>query len=149
MLHIKIDVENSVDNKSNCIKDVEKQFEKIVITGTEAERQAIELVENGKYLDSYSYIDRFGYKLPITELSTGCKTILCVLNTPNQWIDTIESGINAVSVLISICKEGKIIVNDFQTEFITADLNTDIDVELNGLIFHDYDELNDYIVNNV
>lgn len=148
MLHIKIDVENSVD-KSNCIKDVEKQFEKIVITGTEAERQAIELVENGKYLDSYSYIDRFGYKLPITELSTGCKTILCVLNTPNQWIDTIESGINAVSVLISICKEGKIIVNDFQTEFITADLNTDIDVELNGLIFHDYDELNDYIVNNV
>lgn len=148
MLHIKIDIDNSID-KSNCINDVEEQFEHIRITGTESERKAIELLEQGQYLDEYSFIDRFGYKLPITNLSTGCKTILCVLNTPDKWINTIACGLNAVSILISLCKDGKIIVNDFQVTFMTFGLNKDIDVEINGHRFYDYDELNDYIENEV
>ena len=144
MLQIKLDINNQL-GQLDCIADVEELFKKIKITGKPEERRAIELLEQGRYLDENGFIDRFGYKLRLSELSTGCKAILCVLNTPDQWIDTKECGLNAISVMISLCRDGKIIIHDLDSKLKTYGLNKEICVAIDGRVFTDYDSFNEYI----
>lgn len=92
------------------ITDIEALFKQIRIKGTEEEKAVIAKIEQGKYNDDNSFIDRFGYKLYLSELSTGCKAALCVINKPDIQINLIECGINALDVILSTCKKGSIII---------------------------------------
>lgn len=144
MLHLKF--KDSCDIPScEIVRDNEILFATTKLTGLVEEKEAIRLLEEGEWLDPYSFIDRFGYKLPVNFLSMGCKTILNVLHNPEQWIDTLECGWNAISVLISICREGKIIVDDQGVSLMTYGLNTDIEVEVDGRVFRNTDDLNRYL----
>lgn len=141
MLHLIID-ENNIEDKT----DIEELFKVIQLKGTKLERKVIELIEHGTYNDSESFIDRFGYKLYNSELSTGCKAALCVINRPDTKINLIECGTNAIDIILSICNEGIVVIQDRGITIQDFSENS-IDVQLDKFKFTTIDRLNYYIFN--
>lgn len=132
------------DENKKAYLNIEGLFSSINLTGNAKEKRVIELIEKGKYNDSASFIDRFGVKLPISELSAGCKTALCIINNPNIEIDTQECGINAVDVIVSLLREGNIAIQDRDITFVDYDGDT-IDVQLDGYKFTSVERFNYYL----
>lgn len=145
MLKIYLDI-CDVPKDVSIINDVEKEFAKTKIKGYDIERNLIKYIEKGTFLDEYSFIDRFGYKLRITELSTGCKAALCVQHCPDSVVDLIECGLNARDVIVSICKNGSVLLHGIDVT-IADYVTSNIDVQCNGYIFNTIDRLNYYIKN--
>lgn len=129
------------------ITDIEALFKQIRIKGTEEEKAVIAKIEQGKYNDDNSFIDRFGYKLYLSELSTGCKAALCVINKPNMQINLIECGINALDVILSTCKNGSIIMRERGVTIKDYSEDGRIEVELDGYLFTTVERLNYYLFN--
>lgn len=142
---LKIFIDDSTDNM--CNTDIELLFKTITITGTDEERGIISKIEQGEYNDSVSFIDRFGFKLYLTELSTGCKAALCVLNKPDILINLRECGINALDVIITTCKTGNVIIRDRGITINDYSDDGNIEVELDDYVFTTVDRLNHYIFN--
>lgn len=109
MLHIYF--RELFDREENIIIDSEVAFRLITLRGTNLERTLISEIEQGSYVDSAFFIDRFGYKLPISELSTGCKTALVVANSPDRVVDLAECGNNARDAIIRNVKNGRILLS--------------------------------------
>lgn len=128
----------------NVVRNVEEQFAKITLAGSKIERELISKIEKATYNDEYSYIDRFGFKLYNTELSTGCKAALCVVNCPELVIDLIECGLNARDIIIGLCKEGKVLIQENGVS-ITKYFDEPIDVEIDNYRITSVDRLNKYI----
>ena len=145
MLHIHLRGYNSLSTYPNIINDVEEAFGRISLHGSNEEKTLLKVIEQADYYDEMSFIDRFGNKRSTQDLSTGCKASLVVLNNPDIWVDTKECGLNATSAIIGTCKNGKIVINDFQCKFITYNVDKNINVEFDNKIFTDYDTFNDYI----
>lgn len=125
--------------------DIEALFKQIRVKGTEEEKAVISKIEQGKYNDDNSFIDRFGYKLYLSELSTGCKAALCVLNKPDMQINLIECGINALDVILSICKNGSVIMRERGVTIKDYSEDGRIEVELDGYLFTTVERLNYYL----
>lgn len=140
MLTIFVDTVNS----NNIVRNVEEQFAKIKLTGSEIEKKLISAIEKGTYNDKYSFIDRFGYKLYNTELSTGCKAALCVVNCPELVIDLIECGLNARDLIIGLCKEGSILIQENGVTIVDY-FDEAIDVKVDDFRITSVDRLNKYI----
>lgn len=141
MLTIYIDKVNK--NKLDIVKDVEKEFMQLKIKGTEIEKKILMEIEQAQYNDSQSFIDRFGFKLHWTELSTGCKAALCVVNRPDKIIDLIECGNNARDIIVSICDAGNVLIKDTG---ITFKKHTEtICVKVDNYKISSIDRLNKYI----
>lgn len=136
------------DKHIPIVLDVEKEFAKLKIVGTETDRILIRAIENGEYVDDVSYIDRFGFKLPIDDLSTGCKAALCVENIPNKVISLLECGNNARDTIIRYCKQGAIVIRDNGRTISTVD-GVETQSVINGKRFDDIDQLNKYINNRI
>lgn len=94
------------------VHDVEEHFTRLKPSGTMLDRQLIQAVEEGRYLNYYSFIDRFGFKLRISELSTGCKAALCVANCPDKVIDLIECNMNAICCILRYATCGNVLIHD-------------------------------------
>lgn len=131
-------------NSSNIVKDIEEYFLTVKITGTEEERALIKGIDNGEYLDQNSFIDRFGFKLYISELSTGCKAALCVSSNKDLVFDLSECGKNAVDEIIKTCKNGNILVHELNSTINNYDRDS-IDVKLDNYEFTSIDRLNTFI----
>ncbi len=144
MLKLCIAESNSLETPKT---DIEALFKQIRIKGTNEEKAVISKIEQGKYNDDTSFIDRFGYKLYLSELSTGCKAALCVLNKPDMQIDLIECGINALDVILSICKSGSVIMRERGVTIKDYSEDGKIEVELDGYLFTTVDRLNYYLFN--
>lgn len=129
---------------NNLITNVEEQFAKVKLTGTKIEKELISKIERGTYNDESSFIDRFGYKLYNTEMSTGCKAALCVVNCPNLIIDLIECGLNARDIIIGLCKDGNILIKENGVTIVDY-FNTPIDVKIDNYKITSIDRLNKYI----
>ena len=136
------DVESISEN--NIIKDVEIGFLKCKFKGTELERKALNVIEHGEYLDEYSFIDRFGYKLYSKFISTGCKAAICVDNLPDKYIDTRECGDNAIAFIVSNFNKGNIIIGEQATPILCKE-SEKIDVIIDGINFTSIKELNEYL----
>lgn len=141
MLHLKI----SDDIKKEVNTDIEVEFMKFRLKDSMINRKIIEIIEKGKYNDEYSFIDRYGFKLYDSEMSTGCKAALCVANNPDKVFNLIECGINAQDVIITTLKEGNIIIRDRGITIVDYSTDGKIDVELDGYRFTNNDRLNYYI----
>lgn len=89
---LKILVRGIDEIPTNTIEDAEMAFDLITLTGDEVDRKLIHEVEGGRYLTPTEFIDRFGYKLPYSCMSTGCKAALAVHHTPNTPINCTEVG---------------------------------------------------------
>lgn len=151
MLHIKFNLDDIKPAKDfalddDFIVDVHRAFMSVRLTGTKEEREIIRVIEKGEYLDSMSFKDRFGFKLPIEALSSGSRAALCVLNFPDKVIDTRECGLNALGAIMNICNKGSIVVRDAQIKFPNPyfDCEHIIDVECCGIHFTDFYELNTF-----
>ena len=129
---------------NNLITNVEEQFAKVKLTGTKIEKEIISEIEHGTYNDEASFIDRFGFKLYNTEMSTGCKAALCVANCPDLIIDLIECGLNARDVIIGLCKDGNILIKENGVTIVDY-FNTPIDVKIDNYKITSVDRLNKYI----
>ena len=141
---LKLSIAESSANETP-ITDIEALFKQIRIKGTPEEKAVISKIEHGKYNDESSFIDRFGYKLYLSELSTGCKAALCVLNKPDLQINLIECGINALDVILTTCENGSIIMRERGVTIKDYSESGKIEVELDGYLFTTVERLNHYI----
>lgn len=144
MLKLSITEPNAQETQ---ITDIEALFRQIRIKGTAAESAIFSKIEHGKYNDENSFIDRFGYRLHLSELSTGCKAALCVLNNPDLQINLMECGINAIDVILTTCKYGSVIMRERGITIKDYSETGIIDVELDNYQFTTVERLNYYIFN--
>lgn len=144
MLKIYLD---DVPNNLNVIRDVEKQFASLNLQCTEKEKEIVEKIEGGNLVNATSFIDRFGYKLYTSELCTGCKAALCVLNFNDSVIDLVECGLNARDVIISLCDTGAILIDTNSATISDEYFRHDILVQVGSYLFSSLDRLNDYLFN--
>lgn len=145
-MNIYIKTEGKVSALKEVVTDVEKEFAQLKLKGTDLDRKLIEKIEQGKYVNSISYLDRFGYKLHYDDMSTGCKAALCVANEVEKIIDIVECGNNARDIIIALCKNGNILMED-NGMTISTQYGNEIDVVLDGYRFTQIDRLNQYISN--
>lgn len=141
-----------LDEPSNMsiIKDVELAFGKCNVPVNNITRQIIKEVENGELIDSNGFKDRYGYKLSISELSTGAKAAILVTLNPDKIINFSEVGDNCRDYVIKNFTSGMILIN-YPTVTIqyNKDEDTTIDVELFdvGLRFNNIERLVRYFRN--
>ena len=110
MLQIYTDVPNS-----NCIVSNDKEFElntayKILNSKDSKYRDYISKIENVRFdsLDNGYIISSItNESVPITDISTGCKTIINILVNPDKIVFAIECGKNYSDYIYAI-KDGKI-----------------------------------------
>lgn len=131
----------------NLVNDVEKQFAGIHLACTDKEKRFVKEIEKGTLIDSYSYIDRFGYKLYTSELSTGCKAALCVLNFPDKIINLAECGLNARDCIVSFCDLGAVLMDSNTITFSEQYTDEKISAAVDEYVFMSIDKLNKYIFN--
>lgn len=138
---------------SSAIIDVNEEIGKIKLNGSDIERNLIRTIEEGKYEDPMSFIDRYNCKLPKQDLSTGCKAGLVVCHRPNIGVTLVECGYNAISAILQFCRDGIVYAYEPDIPYVCFDtLKTSeaaIDVELNGKRFYNMKELNDYIHDDI
>jgi hypothetical protein len=110
MLNVYFDYSDCIDT-SKVVRNIEEVFSEIADVGTPDDKYFIEHIDKGKLADNLNFYDRFGRKLPNTELSTGCKVAISVSHRPDIIIDTQECGNNARDIILSHLKNGKIILH--------------------------------------
>ena len=114
MLHLH-DAEKAAlvqDNKISdfaVITDVEAAFGDVVLKDDETTKNLLYNIDKAKYLNEFYFIDRFGAKVSVLNLSTGCKAALCVHYLEVKIIDLKECGFNARDAILAFCKKGNII----------------------------------------
>lgn len=126
--------DDNIKFEKEVVRDVEREFARLRVKGTDLDKLLIEKIEKGKYNDVNSYIDRFGYKLHYEDMSTSCKAALCVVNLPDKIIDLIECGYNGRDTIIKFCSNGNIIMDD-NSLTISTQYGNDIDVKLDSYRF--------------
>ena len=77
------------------LEDIEIADAKPEIVVNDAVKNIIKAVDVGNMIDESTFEDRFGVRLYLSELSTGCKAAICVALMPDQMIDLQECGLNA------------------------------------------------------
>lgn len=129
---------------ADAIMDAEKAFAMSKLDGGEIDCMLIGEIEQGRYLSPTFFIDRFGAKLSMLHMSTGCKAALAVHHRPDLVINCIEAGVNALSELIKYCKNGSIIVANLPFAFDTWDVDN-IDVYYRGCRYTSFSRFADYM----
>lgn len=127
--------------------DVDAEFEKITISDGPIVRKIFEKLECGTFLTPRYFCDRFGYRISISNLSTGCKAALLTVFRPDMEINLNECGYNAIGCILNYVTEGSIVVSKnicFASVYYDDD-DLQCDVALNGYRFTDISKLNDYI----
>lgn len=94
------------------IEDVEKFFHNLKIDYNEVNATIIVELEQGELLKDVSgFIDRYGYKLRLKDISTGTKAVLCIANS-DAIIATKEVGAHHVDYILNNCKTGKVLIDN-------------------------------------
>lgn len=151
MLKLEFKIPEMGYNQKKMYSDIENEIRQMKVKDTLIVRRLIEEIEKGKYCDQYSFIDRFGFKIFINNMSTGCRAaLLMATNPPSYAVDLSELGLTAQDAIIRNCKEGHILVPErrdltFDSEFYT---DPPIDVEFDGFRFDSIRRLSNYIHND-
>lgn len=111
------------------ILDVETVFNEVGVTDCLEARLILKQVEQGEYLDKGRFVDRFGTKLYVDELSTGSKALLALIQCKDKVLNFNEVGIQALNLAITLFKEGYIFVNRYYGRLPD---NVDIDLVVNN-----------------
>ena len=142
-------LEEKPDSSLKCVDDVELYFQTGIKLNFDAvEENFIKLIDKGSLIKGNrgSFLDRFGNKLPLDYLSTGCKAALCVLYCGENVINLVECGINAQTVIVTELKDGCIFIPYHDDGFYRgSSFSKSIDVGLDGYRFTDLSRLNYYL----
>lgn len=137
----------STKEKYQTRTDINKMFDMIDVKGTEKERLALQLIDKATYKNELEVVDRFGDKISISNISTGCKAVIVILNS-KEPISTIECGMNALSVIFSLCDNGTIYVRDIWDKFPEVVSSDKVNIEIDGKKFESFKAFNDYWYNS-
>ncbi len=132
--------------KLDIITDVEREFDNLKLTGSFLENLVINKIELGSFKDALHFTDRFGDKLPINFMSTGCKAALVVLNNPDKLVDLKECGLNARDTIITYL-DGNVLLTFSTITFYNENFHdkNNIKVCLDNYVFTNLDRLNYYL----
>lgn len=108
------------ENTKADIVDIDAAFSKLTIPNDAAIGEIIASVDEGVFKGGNTFLDRFGVKLYLSELSTGSKAAICVYCHPNQIVDLQECGLNARDAVFNYCENGKILLHDFGVTIVDA-----------------------------
>ena len=102
----------------------------------------VETIDNSKLIGKYKMESKFnGVTLDIDCLSTGCKTVLNVLYSPEKVFCIKECGDNALDVLYGL--DAGAVYSDYA--LISFDMDAVKVIDDNGTrIIHDYEELKEW-----
>lgn len=137
----------STKEKYQTRTDINKMFDMIDVKGTEKERLALHLIDRATYKNELEVIDRFGDKISISNISTGCKAVIVILNS-NEPVSTIECGMNALSTIFSLCDSGTVYVRDIWDKFPEVVSSDKVNIEIDGKKFESFKAFNDYWYNS-
>lgn len=154
MLRIYIrDESDDLSDIDNLVYDVERAFGELEIPTNDLIKQAIADIDHGKMIDSYSIIDRFGYKLRISEISTGAKAAILTILQPDKVINLWEVGLNCRDWIVLNVPNGQVMMRypNISIAYPDSALEKKIDVEIDGhnKRFTGIEELVRYIRNEV
>lgn len=141
-LTIYIKGENDSNIQLPIARDVELQFLKTRPKKDDYTVKALKEIEQATYNDEYSFIDRFGFKLYLKNMSTGCKAALCVHEFPDTVINTAECGTNVLEFIVANCTDGYILMS---REAMVFYVDGQIDIIIDDKHFSDCDSLSEYI----
>lgn len=155
MLHLYIYGIDKIPPELEVIEDIETGFNLHEIKDTSETRKLLSLTEKGQWINTESFIDRFGYKLWLDSLSTGCKAALLAASHPDKVINLRECGYNARDAIILNIREGQLLVywddviisqNKLQFDNNGIMKDTKIEIENGGKVFKSLDKLNEYLL---
>lgn len=141
-------LEGEVNSDKKIINDVEVYFMMFKLDFSEIEKRMVKLIEEGSLIngDNMHFIDRFGCKLPLDFMSTGCKAALSVIHCGDNIINLLECGINAQEFIVTELKDGSIFIPYHDDGFYRgSSFSKSIDVGLDGYRFTDLSRLNYYL----
>lgn len=102
------------------IRDIDAAFSKLIVPVDENTQAIVRAIDKGSLIDSNSYIDRFGVRLYVSELSTGTKAAICVYCNADKIVDLQECGLNARDAVFNYCENGKILLHEFSVTIVDA-----------------------------
>lgn len=129
-----------------AVMNVEKLFSYTKLVPDDTVKRFIKEIEKGKYLSSTSFIDRFGYKLPISSMSTGCKAAIAIYLNPGVVVSGYELGYNSLSSILKHCDNTQLMIYDQCYEMNTVNPTVNAAVKYKGHIFSTYTEFAEYMV---
>ena len=136
--------EDVVPSGAEIIDDAEAAFTSTDFDVTEAMQALVRDIEGGTLLDRFSFLDRFGYKLPTALLSTGCKTALLVCAS-DAVVDLKECGWNARDAILSFCREGSIVMDDPDVPVCAVEAGIHVKIECEGHMFYTVEDFSEYL----
>ena len=139
-------VKKNLPKDKTLVFDVEAAILAVKVTGSEFQRRVLREVELGTYKDERFFIDRFGGQLYYTEMSTGSKALFELDGLPNNVINGVEIGFNALQ-LIKYIPECNIYF-DYRDEALPF-YGVKTPLYLNGKLYEDYGLLNQKIESGV
>lgn len=145
-MSLKIFIRREAPDSIATVKDVESFFINVKLHNTEKERNILKTIEEAEYIDSISFKDKFGYKLPISALSIGTKAALCILNYPNEIVDLRECGRNTIDAIFSFCSDGNILIEQPMIDIVDYDEDTPKEIDIDGYRFKSISRLNRYFL---
>lgn len=128
------------------ITDAEEAFMLMRIKQIGLTSRLIAEIDQARYVDETEFVDRFGRTLPISKLSTGCKTALVVAHNPDKVVDILGCGYNARDAIIRNIRDGKVLFsyNDISIDYPGLE-DFEIDVLIEEEHFTSLDALNLYL----
>lgn len=69
---------------------------------TQAMKDAVAYIDKATLVDSATIISDEGMKISLLDLSSGCKTCLCVILFPDVCFSTLECGPNAMEYIMHL-----------------------------------------------
>ena len=139
--------EDEIPKEYKLIRDVEIETSNIKLNGNEEEKKLLKSIDQAEYIAQEIVKDRFGLPLRVNYLSTGCKAGLCVLKNKdkNKVTDTIECGLNAIWAIVNFCKNGKVLLRNFDIGIADYTNGKPVEICYGKYVFSSIDRLNYYI----
>ena len=143
LLEIKVCKDFNGIGEQDCVLDVESEFSKVNLNLSTLERILVKRIDRGNLVHKNAFVDEHGFKVRISELSTGCKAALLVLHT-EKWISLRECRAAVLDCIIKYCKQGKIVLGSNHVFIDEHGFTSSIDVGVDGKNFVSITELNNY-----
>lgn len=122
----------------------DKFFGSVQLSNDKLCQKIMNAVDNAQYSSPNTFIgrDKELGELNKEHLSTGCKTLLNIVNNPDMCFDVVECGQNALSLLCEI-KEGHIL---WETPVLHYRGNAKCNICIDEKYFDDFREFLKYVM---
>lgn len=122
-------------SREEFISDVNSSFKRCNFSGSDFCKRVISGIDKGTYLNSMSFLDRFGYKLYSKFLSTTSKALICLEEYPKNIINFCEVG-NDVGNYILEKRDGMVYIPEGRIKYVLRGYKgSDVDVVISGKHF--------------